>query len=115
MVNETGFRMEVGLSAGEAATEVLTSGSVRIETIKLEGDAEIPWQRAQVSDRVLVVTGGRGYAYRAHHRDEVRDEISAGDLVYLKRLVWHRIVAAADEKLVGVLVTAPPHEIEYRR
>jgi quercetin dioxygenase-like cupin family protein len=105
----------MGLSAGEHATEVITSGNVRVETLKLSGEAEIPWQRCQVSDRVLVVTEGRGYAYRSHHRDEFRDEVGAGDVVFLKRLVWHRLVAAADETLVGVLVTAPPHEVEYRR
>ena len=115
MADGTQFRMNVGLSAGEHATEVITSGDVRVETLTLSGDAEIPWQRCQVSDRVLVVTEGRGYAYRSHHRDEIRDEVNAGDVVFLKRLVWHRIVAAADEKMVGVLVTAPPHEVEYRR
>ena len=72
MADGTRFRSDVGLSAGEHATEVLTSGNVRVETLKLSGDAEIPWQRCQVSDRVLVVTEGRGYAYRSHHRDEFR-------------------------------------------
>ena len=96
MADGTELRADVGLSAGEAATEVLTSPGMRVETVTLSGDAEIAWQRCQVSDRLFVVTEGRGYAYRSHGRDEVRDEIKAGDIVYLKRLVWHRLVAGTE-------------------
>jgi len=114
MAQATGLRAASGTSAGAAANEVIKSANLRVETVRLEGDAEIGWQRCQVSDRVLVVTEGRGYAYRSHGRDEIRDEISAGDIVFLKRLVWHRIVAGADQTLVGALVTSPPLEVEYR-
>jgi quercetin dioxygenase-like cupin family protein len=64
---------------------------------------------------VFVVTEGRGYAYRSHGRDEIRDEISAGDVVFFKRLIWHRIVAGAEDTLSGALVTSPPLEVEFRR
>jgi quercetin dioxygenase-like cupin family protein len=112
---ETAYREGVGYSAGEAAEEVIKSSNVRVETVRLADDAEIAWQRCPVSDRVFVVTEGRGHVYRAHGRDEIRDEISTGDVVYLKRLVWHRIVHTADEKLTGALITCPPLEVEYRR
>ncbi|MEN8151906.1 MAG: hypothetical protein ABFS86_18980 [Planctomycetota bacterium] len=113
MVNETGFRADMRLSAGEAANEVLTSTNVRVETLDLSGDAGIEWQRCPVSDRVFVVTKGSGYVCRAHGRDDVCDPVAAGDVVYLKRLVWHRIVT--DDALTGVLVTSPPMEVEIRR
>jgi len=112
MVNETGFRTDMRLSAGDAATEVLTSANLRVETVDLSGDAAIEWQRCPVSDRVFVATAGKGYVYRAHGRDEVRDSISAGDVVFLKRFVWHRLVT--DGNLTGVLVTSPPLEVEFR-
>ena len=113
MVNETGFRSDMRLSAGDVATEVMTSAHLRVETVDLSGGGELEWQRCPVSDRVFVATAGQGYIYRAHGRDEVRDEVSVGDVVCLKRLVWHRLVT--DGTLTGVLVTSPPVEVEFRR
>ena len=66
---------------------------------------------------LLVEAGDRRVFYtgdiRAHGRDEVRDEVSAGDVLCLKRLVWHRLVT--DGTLTGVLVTSPAVEVEFRR
>jgi quercetin dioxygenase-like cupin family protein len=113
MAGETGFRADMRMSAGDAASEILTSGDVRVEKVELSGDGELEWQRCPVSDRVFVVTSGSGYVFRAHGRDEVRDAVTAGDVVYLKRLVWHRLVT--DGTLSGALVTSPPLEVEFRR
>jgi quercetin dioxygenase-like cupin family protein len=115
MAESTGMRAPMGLSSGEAASEVLLSPNLRVEALKLAAGEGLDWQRGPVSDRVFVVTEGRGYAYRSHGRDEIRDEIAAGDVVFFKRLVWHRIIAGPDEALSGALVTSPPLEVEFRR
>ena len=102
-------------TAGVAAIEGIKSPNLRVEKVNLGEGSEFDWQRCAVSDRVFVVTEGRGYAYRSHGRDEIRDEIAAGDVVFFKRLVWHRLVAGADATLSGALVTTPPLEAEFRR
>jgi len=109
-----GLSANLKRSSGDAAEEVVRSGAMLVEIVRLEDGSALDWQRCPVGDRVFVVTEGRGNVYRSHGRDEVRDEISHGDTVHLKRLLWHRLVAASGEKLVGVLVTAPPTEIEHR-
>jgi quercetin dioxygenase-like cupin family protein len=114
MAQGAGVKDKFTFSAGDAAEKVVESPFLRVEVVRLPGGGELPWQRCNVADRVLVVTQGRGSVYRAHGRDEIRDDVAAGDVVYLKRLIWHRVVSAPGEKLVGTLVTTPPLEVELR-
>jgi quercetin dioxygenase-like cupin family protein len=115
MVNGIPVGGDVGTSAGEGAEVVVDSPVIRVEKVHLAGGTGLKWQRCQVADRVFVVTGGSGHCYRSHGRDEMRDEIRAGDVVYLRRMLWHRVVAAAGETLVGALVTTVPADVEFRR
>ena len=94
---------------------VVESAYLRVEIVKLGPGETIPWQRCPMADRVFTVTEGSGYCYRSHGRDDMRDEISAGDVVYLKRMLWHQLVASSGEKLTGVLVTTSPPSAELRR
>lgn len=114
MAKGAGIQEKFTFSAGDAAEKVVESPNLRVEIVRLSGGEELPWQRCNVADRVLVVTQGRGSVYRAHGRDEIRDDVAAGDLVYMKRLIWQRVVAAPGEKLVATLVTSPPLEVERR-
>ena len=100
----------------EVRTEVVIDTSqFRAERFTVQGGRGLPWQRCQISDRVLVVQQGRGYCYRSHGRDEHREEVADGDIVHLPHLVWHRIVAAPDQALSGTLVTRVPADVELRR
>jgi quercetin dioxygenase-like cupin family protein len=100
----------------DVRTEVLVNtGQLRAERFTVEGASGLPWQRCQVAERVLVVTQGRGYCYRALGPDEVRDELSDGDVVRIGRLVWHRVVAAPDHSLTATIVTSTPADVELRR
>jgi quercetin dioxygenase-like cupin family protein len=114
MAENTGVSDRITLSAGEAAERVVESPFLRVEIVRLASAQGIPWQRCAVADRVAVITEGRGSCYRSHGRDEIRDDVAAGDVVYLKRLLWHRLVAAEGAKLVATLVTSPPMEVELR-
>jgi quercetin dioxygenase-like cupin family protein len=102
-------------SSGEHAETVVETAHLRVEVVRLSGGEGLEWQRTPIADRVFIVTEGRGFCYRSHGRDEIRDEISAGDIVPLKRYLWHRLVAAPDGTLTGSIVTSPPGEIEFRR
>ena len=93
---------------------VVTSSQLEGRTVTLSSGEAARWQRCPVADRVLVVTDGAGYLFRSHGRDEERQEISAGDVVHIRRMVWHRIVAAADQSFTGTLVTFMPANAEYR-
>ena len=105
----------VSESSGEHAEKVVETANLRVEVIRLAAGESLRWQRMPVSDRVFTVTEGRGTSHRAHTNDEVRDEISVGDVVAFRRMRWHRIVAAPDSGLTGTLVTSPPAQIEFRR
>lgn len=115
MVNGIAAGEHFRTSAGEGAETVVESPQLRVEKIHLEGGKGLAWQRCPIADRVFVVTEGGGYVYRSHGKDEHRDEIRAGDVVFLKRLLWHRLVATPGGKLLGALVTARPADVEFRR
>jgi quercetin dioxygenase-like cupin family protein len=100
----------------DVRTEVLVNTpQLRAERFTAEGGAGLPWQRCQIAERVLVVTQGRGYCYRAYGRDETRDEVSDGDVVRIGKMIWHRVVAAPDQSLTATLVTSVPADVELRR
>lgn len=101
--------------AADEVTLAVDSPSLRVEILRLADGRGIDWQRCPVVDRVFVVSEGSGHAWRSHGRDEIREEIRGGDVVFLKRMMWHRITAAPGGKLVGALVTAAPAAVEVRR
>jgi quercetin dioxygenase-like cupin family protein len=94
---------------------VVTSSQLEGRTLTLSSGEASPWQRCQVSDRVFVVVSGAGYLFLSHGRDEERQDLSPGDAAHIRRMTWHRFLAAADQSLSGTIVTFMPADPEYRR